>query len=53
MDDLLSKINRKMAVDEEVVDHVQVQIAKNPFSSEGAVRWPYYAKITRPSEVPR
>jgi hypothetical protein len=53
LDDLLSKINRKMAIDEEVVDHVQVQIAKHPFSSEGAVRWPYYAKITRPSEAPR
>jgi hypothetical protein len=53
LDDLLSKINRKMAIDEEVVDHVQVQIAKHPFSSDGAVRWPYYAKITRPSEAPQ
>jgi hypothetical protein len=53
LDDLLSKINRKMAIDEEHVDHVQVQIAKHPFSSEGAVRWPYYAKVTHPSEAPR
>jgi hypothetical protein len=53
LDDLLSKINRKMAIDEEVVDHIQIQIAKHPFSAEGAVRWPYYAKITRPSTAPQ
>lgn len=53
LDDLLSKINRKMALDEEVKDHIQVQIAKHPFSGDGAVRWPFYAMVTHPDEPPR
>ncbi|KAG0555935.1 hypothetical protein KC19_11G014000 [Ceratodon purpureus] len=50
LDDMLSRISNKMALDEEVMDHIQVQIAKNPFSDEGAVRWPYHALISHPSE---
>jgi hypothetical protein len=47
---MLSRISNKMALDEEVMDLIQVQIAKHPFSDEGAVRWPYHALITYPSE---
>ncbi|KAG0564826.1 hypothetical protein KC19_8G143000 [Ceratodon purpureus] len=53
LDDMLSRINNKMALEEEAMDHIQVQIAKHPFSDEGAVRWPYYASITYPNERPR
>jgi hypothetical protein len=53
LDDMLSRISNKMALEEEAMDHIQVQIAKHPFSDEGAVRWPYYASITYPNEPSR
>ncbi|XP_024402664.1 uncharacterized protein [Physcomitrium patens] len=53
LDDMLSRISNHMALEEESMDHIQVQIAKHPFSDEGAVRWPYHALITYPNESPR
>ena len=53
LDDMLSRINDKMVLGEEAMDTIQVQIAKHPFSDEGAVRWPYYASITYLNESPR
>lgn len=51
LDDMLSRIINKMALQEEPMDHIRVQIAKHPFSDEGTVRWPYYASIMYPNEL--
>lgn len=42
---MLDKIRTKQSLELEEVKWCSVQIAQNPFSSEGSIRWPYYAQV--------
>ncbi len=42
---MLDRIRTKQSLELEEVKWCSVQIAQNPFSSEGSIRWPYYAQV--------
>jgi hypothetical protein len=45
VNEMLDKIRTKQSLELEEVKWCSVQIAQNPFSSEGSIRWPYYAQV--------
>ncbi|CAK9218410.1 unnamed protein product [Sphagnum troendelagicum] len=52
VNEMLDKIRTKQSLELEEVKWCSVQIAQNPFSSEGSIRWPYYAQVaTVPGQV--